>query len=651
MKKHHVMLLFLSDVKTEQRADGSWRICETQYEGIGPTHVTNESAVRYLVQQEADGVSIRLEKLFVLASTLVRERNISCRVKKDPTAPEKPLVFDFVDANKKTWRHAEYFYHRIADVLPEGCVEEIAYDERQPLAAGKRYVLEMAKRVMQYVKSVQSVPGQEDDAIVLHADLTGGMRNVNMLLLAVVRLLQYSGIEIGHLMYSNFRSGIVEEAGDIYGMFDMVSGAEEFARFGSVETLLDYFGYDAEMARPQDVSPALHQLLRTMHDFSDEIRVCHYGSFRPAIARLQDGLQRFAEHIMAQDAEDFNDNLMAQLQTRIIRDYGPIMQHVEDDLRIIRWCIQHNYLQQAMTLFTERVPEMLFQSGILQWPEEMDEAFEDSFNENGGERTEAFYLLAEYCQPDARRKSARDRVVSKGTRAYKKAITGYAASVVRKEAPKRTLTEIDAELAQGALPLCVKQPERRARTLRLLAAWAKDPSPFAQQEKKSPDVRWIEEQYHAMFLEQQMWGGKKPKKEKEEAHPLMSKEAAEACWQQKYGEEPKGFKKWNQLKGQFLDHLDDEAAKALFSTVVDAKAYDRTEDLLDALDAGVVRCTVEEAKLTAILHRYYAVKQERNATNHAHVDTQEGMAEAIQREMREGLAVLQEAASCVPQDR
>ncbi|MBE8953010.1 MAG: hypothetical protein SR1Q7_07695 [Quinella sp. 1Q7] len=42
------------------------------------------------------------------------------------------------------------------------------------------------------------------DKVTLHVDLTGGMRDVNIMMLDLTRLLDYSGLEIKHILYSDF---------------------------------------------------------------------------------------------------------------------------------------------------------------------------------------------------------------------------------------------------------------------------------------------------------------------------------------------------------------------------------------------------------------------------------------------------------------
>ena len=378
--RHHIMLLLLSDVKTDR--DHPDRVSMAEYKnGIGPCGVTNESAVRHLLLADDGGSKITLDKIFLFATKKVQKP-----IKIVQPSPDiAPGI-----------THLAYFKERIQGVIPslkEDFFEIISYDEKQPISETRRFVLEMAERIMDYAQ----VKKAQGDEVVLHADLTGGLRHAVMLMLAVMRLLQYNGIEIGKTMYSDFNKKIVEEANDIYSLFDLIAGADEFAQFGSVSAILRYFGYDKEMLeKPPHISERLHSLLFAMHGFAEEIKVCHYGAFAHAAEELSKALKEFREGREA-DGADINEGMIAQLRFRVEEEYREILGEKIDDVKLLRWCVNHGYLQQALTLFTERVPEILKTREVLRLSPEF-EAKVKATQKKGDKRSTIFYLLAEYAE-------------------------------------------------------------------------------------------------------------------------------------------------------------------------------------------------------------------------------------------------------------
>ncbi|MBE8953011.1 MAG: hypothetical protein SR1Q7_07700 [Quinella sp. 1Q7] len=137
------------------------------------------------------------------------------------------------------------------------------------------------------------------------------------------------------------------ELKNIYDLFRLIAGVEEFVNFGSVKALQIYY-------RDKSVSELLQKLLDAMKNFAEAIKLCHYGQFRDAIINLHDAVNDFDKYT----SEDVEDILMARLIGRIKEDYHNVIINRElDDAQVIRWCLNHDYLQQALTLYIERIPE------------------------------------------------------------------------------------------------------------------------------------------------------------------------------------------------------------------------------------------------------------------------------------------------------
>ena len=232
----HIMLLFLSDVKTKTD-NGKRVISSTEYKGVGRSDTTNESAVRYLLNPACSGEPIHLDKMFVFTTKMVKDK-IRYRISKD----EEKI---FVDEDGHSWTHLEYFENRLKEVLPEivmpGWLETIDYDENASMAETKNSIVGMARAILEYYRKCYEENNHQAISLVIHADLTGGMRNANMMMLAVLRLLQYNDFRIDKLLYSDFKRHQVEEAKDIYGLFSLLAGADEFTKFGRVSAILEYF--------------------------------------------------------------------------------------------------------------------------------------------------------------------------------------------------------------------------------------------------------------------------------------------------------------------------------------------------------------------------------------------------------------------------
>lgn len=115
-----------------------------------------------------------------------------------------------------------------------------------------------------------------NDNVILHADMTGGMRYVNMLMLELTRRLQYSGLTVGNVLHSkrNRQTNVVtvEALQNICDWFQLIAGVEEFVNFGSVRAPEKYY-------EGRKRSEPLTKLCSAMKDFFEAIKLCHYGQF------------------------------------------------------------------------------------------------------------------------------------------------------------------------------------------------------------------------------------------------------------------------------------------------------------------------------------------------------------------------------------
>ena len=369
----NIMLCFLSDVKLDRKTGA---ISAVDYQNIGEKkrcHTTNESAVRYLLSGAHEPAD-QLSRLF-----LVRTNKVA------------GAIHGYNATHDWEQTHYDYFLHRISDIVPhaEQIAEAIDFDENEPIEENMNVLIDVSSHVRRYAKDVRK--DRPDTEIILHVDVTGGPRNASMILVALMRLLQYENIRIGKVLYSDYNKKRVEEVNPLYSFFDLVAGAEEFVRHGEVTVMNRFF-------EQREKSQALRALLASMRKFAEELKLCHYGDLRDAIVELQRSITTFSSAPASNATAEANqsDELMRQMLGRIEEDYQPILKEELDDIALIRWCIAHDLLQQAMTLVTERVPEVLERSGFFGIEPTYREDFAEKLAADSFGRNPGFYLINEY---------------------------------------------------------------------------------------------------------------------------------------------------------------------------------------------------------------------------------------------------------------
>lgn len=362
--KTNFLLLFLSD---GSRKPSCYRINDADV----MTEHSNESAVRELAAY-LQKRSQKIDKIFLFSSQ----------------ATKKLLK----NANMTT---VDFFKRRIKEFVPAENIITVDYDESNSMNAALPDIGEMGKSILAEAEKIQREQGA-DCPITIHADMTGGMRNASMMMLGVMRLLNFSGLQMGKILYSNWERNrdvnYVEDSQDVYRFFDLVAGATEFAKYGSVEKLADYYNIDVFEQKPYtdecNLSRELYELVNAMGYFAQSIKLCRYGELEDACALLAEKIQAFTN--LAPQNYDVNDKLFATLLPTIEESYKTVLS-AHDDLDIITWCVKQGHLQQAMTLYTERVPEFIDKQGFYT----LDDAIAKEINKKvkNEEISAANYLL------------------------------------------------------------------------------------------------------------------------------------------------------------------------------------------------------------------------------------------------------------------
>ena len=183
---------------------------------------------------------------------------------------------------------------------------------------------------------------RQDDRIVL--DVTGGFRNANMYLLLLSRVLSYKGIRTVGAVYSNFRTTRVEDISDLIGMFDLVGGMQELDSFGSVKNLRAY--YDRKVRQNHSRDEKIDALLTAMERLTETITLCRTSQIDKRLKTFNDALK---------EAESCEDPLMRTLLPVFEGKYGQRL----TTPGLIKWCVENGMIQQALTIYKERIPAYL----------------------------------------------------------------------------------------------------------------------------------------------------------------------------------------------------------------------------------------------------------------------------------------------------
>lgn len=352
------------DIKKSKIANGDLR------DNFAEVLTTSESAIKYLFQQkrnEAGENDFSLDRVFLMVSNMVKEP-----VGFVPGITEKYNKFNKDTTHLDVLKYQmDIFYQQYFDkpIIPlfssDEIIEEIdCGDNLDNTDQIGENIIKLCRQIVKYKETLQREV-KKDIKIKLYIDTTGGLRNAAMIFLIIGRIMSYLDIEVADVLYTSWKSGVCTVNGikDIYDLLDLISGFEEFLMFGSVKKLNDYYK-TADLSNQLSLSQdTLDDVLTGMDQFADAINISRRGDFENALWQLSQCLSKIDSEELT--GSSFNYNLIRLLGEPIKKSYTPIVNESKDVLSYVEWCLERDYIQQALTLFKECVPQFLVDKGIL----------------------------------------------------------------------------------------------------------------------------------------------------------------------------------------------------------------------------------------------------------------------------------------------
>ncbi|WP_394921427.1 hypothetical protein [uncultured Robinsoniella sp.] len=230
------------------------------------------------------------------------------------------------------------------------------------------------------IKEESKVPGNEILEIVtkirdkkknskdysLWIDTHGGLRNMQFLMNAIIYLLKDEEIEpkeiYGIEANNNTKKGKIIAENEKYQIFTFMAGMNEFFNFGSAVRLKDYFN---KIKQDYDYS----DLLQCITGISEAIQLCNMTAFGEEVEILK-GL------IKKKEIKTSNSIIIIFID-RIYKEYEDLIKNNSCENQI-RWCINKNFIQQALTLVEAKMPRVIVERGILTYTDGLSIKYYDS---------------------------------------------------------------------------------------------------------------------------------------------------------------------------------------------------------------------------------------------------------------------------------
>lgn len=216
---------------------------------------------------------------------------------------------------------------------------------------------------------VNAIYGTGEQEIHLYIDVQGGNRtsaHVRNTVLSILSNQYQDNIHIDAIIAVKFNpaknepSEIVDEMRR-YRILDLASGMNAFIQYGKAD-MIEKYCRDMGIAGDSNVG----SLVGYMVDIDEAISLCDITALETSIENMSGLLGNTDSSRYADD--DFVGNVFNILTDGIKKDYGTLLDKPEVEyVELIAWCARKGFIQQALTLIEDKMPEVYFKNGVLSY--------------------------------------------------------------------------------------------------------------------------------------------------------------------------------------------------------------------------------------------------------------------------------------------
>lgn len=330
MDKTAGMLLFLSkyNPKSEEKGYSYKKIRKTEgvqteeimkYKGVQ----TNDAPAKHLLKMSKDEDQTKISKIFCIVSKEVYQDDF----------------FQF-SAMIKAYADRDLGYSDL-EIIP--IPYDFHFDSNYAMSD-----VDSEKMAVHIYRQIEAVLKEDERVQQIYIDYTGGFRDINFLMTVIIRYLEFEGISCKRIVYSNYQKQEILDIRYIYEMFEIVNGVNEFIGTGNARKLVEISEKmtDGKVEGKNKVK----SFIQHIQNFSDAMSICNIRDIDSALVGIVEG-------IIELENDESEDIFIQMLKTLLptIKQKMYVKDGKISDLDLIFWCLENNMLQQAATIYVEKM--------------------------------------------------------------------------------------------------------------------------------------------------------------------------------------------------------------------------------------------------------------------------------------------------------
>lgn len=371
----------------------------TEYSFMNKVLVTSESVLKYLVLPKQNKMlegPIKLDKVFAFTTDEVSKPTDGLkRYAVDVDGDGYKIIHKYLDCSSvEGFKSDEDFIssrmqaiYDYAQGNPLGTreldIEPVQIEnEKDGIEQNLNNIFTMVDNIIEYIENSK----ENNVEVRVYVDMTGGFRTIPMYLLFILNILEKRGIIIKKVYYAQMSSEEkgkqkiqkiqIDDLTQILKTQDFTNGIHEFIKFGSAQELSVFLKKDLEIDTREEHRGVIENFVNSVERFAEAITISNRTKFEESIDKIKDAwleLEKIDTSTYSQEGNEENIsgndikstennekiNLLKIFEPRIHSEYKLVWDN-PNHLSYIKWCLKHNFIQQALTLYIELVPEVLF---------------------------------------------------------------------------------------------------------------------------------------------------------------------------------------------------------------------------------------------------------------------------------------------------
>lgn len=235
----------------------------------------------------------------------------------------------------------------------------VPYDFAMGETGKNRDISNQQEKALSVYQGINSALQEYRDVYI---DYTGGFRDTSFLTTVLIRYLEFINISCIDIVYSNNADKKIYSILYIYDMFRLLNAVSQFVETGSGKLLNNIF------------DPVRHEptgeLVESIWEFSQVIQLCNVREVDRVLGKLTGAIRKLERYDRRDNAGSGNADIQVEMFQELLKVIKKKFYMEGENISLtypglIRWCVDNDLLQQALTLYVEKMPVVYYDKGLI----------------------------------------------------------------------------------------------------------------------------------------------------------------------------------------------------------------------------------------------------------------------------------------------